>query len=486
MTLKCHPSGPQRQQVWLVVAIVILCTQLQVAVMTRKGTQQAQPKVQWNPIEIDSFLTYLISVKSAMAGTSFKKVTYNEAVKYIESLRTVGPVKTGAHCMNKWGMLKQIYNAIESYRHHKSGCHWDNEHGANIEGPAAEAVWEEYVSRKPNFPMKSFKNCGWPYHSKMEEILPHHSSTRGVAAYNPASSSSNEPPPAASTSSAPYGTDNSMSDVNRDGNPNDSGVGAMYQHQFIPLIPSMAQPEISWGVPPPPNPAFEDYGSSTMAAPPTMSSRASTSALSAPTMSAPYKSLPVMFAPMSAPMSAPPMSAPMSAPAKSAPMSSGSSAGNSPFDHLHFGLTIDEAGIGEEAKAVNNKWQDTPKRCHEHSVHSPAEAQFTDASKKTTVQDTANTAVLMNLQGTINRLSDSLNTSFSASEETHVADSRSRALKSMQSEPELSKEDKVVAINIFMNSPAACDTFNDIEDPELCMAFLHSIIARAKQENPMM
>jgi hypothetical protein len=35
-------------------------------------------------------------------------------------------------------------------------------------------------------------------------------------------------------------------------------------------------------------------------------------------------------------------------------------------------------------------------------------------------------------------------------------------------------------------TPAACDTFNDIEDPELCMAFLHSIIAYTKQENPMM
>lgn len=67
-----------------------------------------------------------------------------------------------------------------------------------------------------------------------------------------------------------------------------------------------------------------------------------------------------------------------------------------------------------------------------------------------------------------------------------MADNRLRALNIMQSELELSKEDKVVAINIFMNSPAACDTFNDIEDPELCMAFLHSIIAHAKQENPMM
>ncbi|KAG2350194.1 hypothetical protein BDR05DRAFT_856808, partial [Suillus weaverae] len=87
-------------------------------------------KAQWNPHEIDSFLTYLISVKSAMTGMGFKEATFNEAAKYIENLRTVGPVKTGVHCKNKWAM--QIYNTIELYQSHKSGCHWDNECGANI------------------------------------------------------------------------------------------------------------------------------------------------------------------------------------------------------------------------------------------------------------------------------------------------------------------------------------------------------------------
>jgi hypothetical protein len=73
--------------------------------MTQKGTQQAQPKAQWNPNEINSFLTYLISVKSVMAGMNFKEVTFNKAAKYIESLRTVGPVKTGVHCKNKWATV---------------------------------------------------------------------------------------------------------------------------------------------------------------------------------------------------------------------------------------------------------------------------------------------------------------------------------------------------------------------------------------------
>lgn len=72
----------RRQHVVLAVAAVILCTQLQVAKMIKKN---AQPKAQWNPNEIDAFLTYLISVKSAMAGTSFKDVTFNEAVQQIAS-----------------------------------------------------------------------------------------------------------------------------------------------------------------------------------------------------------------------------------------------------------------------------------------------------------------------------------------------------------------------------------------------------------------
>ncbi|KAG1721645.1 hypothetical protein EDB19DRAFT_1917172 [Suillus lakei] len=415
MTLKCRPSGPQHQQVWLTVAIVILCTQLQVAVMTRKGTQQAQPKAQWNPIEINSFLTYLISVKSAMAGTSFKKVTYNEAAKSIESLRTVGPVKTGAHCMNKWGMLKQIYNAIESYRHHKSGCHWDNECGANIEGPATEAVWEEYVSRKPNFPMKSFKTAAGHTIPRWKKFCPITALHEVLLPITPPHYHQTNHPQLPVLAAHPM---------------------ALTTHQFIPLIPSMAQPKISWGVPPPPNPAFEDYGSSTMAAPPTMSSCTSTSALSAPTMSAPYKSLPAMFAPMSAPMSAPPMSAPMSAPpmsapmsapAKSAPMSSGSSAGKCSHAEMTHGHSAPPSTTYTSVSQLTRPESEKKPR-----LSTTSGKTCPSASKKTTVQDTANTTVLMNLQGTINRLSDSLNTSFSASEETRVADIRTRAFKGGQ------------------------------------------------------
>ncbi|KAG2370329.1 hypothetical protein BDR07DRAFT_1370871 [Suillus spraguei] len=132
----------QCQQIWLAVTAIIICTQIQVANMTRKGTQQ--PKAQWNFDEINTLLTYLISVKSSMAGVTFKEATFNEATQQIASKRTHGLPKTGAH---------------------RSGCHWDDEHGANINGPAAEAVWEEIISKK------IFIEPDWHYVFKVQYTL---------------------------------------------------------------------------------------------------------------------------------------------------------------------------------------------------------------------------------------------------------------------------------------------------------------------------
>ncbi|KIK40436.1 hypothetical protein CY34DRAFT_39543, partial [Suillus luteus UH-Slu-Lm8-n1] len=126
------------------------------------------PKAQWNLAEIEAFLTYLISVKSTMAGTDFKEITFNVAAQKIASKQTSGPLQTRAQCKNKWGLL--VYNAIEAYCN-KSSCYWDNEHGTNIEGSSAEALWDEYVSKKTNALLKPFKTIGWPYYSMMKQIL---------------------------------------------------------------------------------------------------------------------------------------------------------------------------------------------------------------------------------------------------------------------------------------------------------------------------
>ncbi|KAG1778079.1 hypothetical protein EV702DRAFT_1196498 [Suillus placidus] len=292
-----------------------------------------------------------------MAGTSFKEVTFNESAKHIESMRTNGPLKTGGHCKNKWLSLKQTYNTIETYQNNKSGCHWDNERGANIPGPAAEAVWEDYVSRKPNIPLRQFKTCGWPYYSKMEEILPHHSSARGTAAYNPALSATNKPLPVASSSSAPYNADASMLDANLNGV--DGGIAGYH---------------LGSSPPPPPNPVFADGGSSMMVAPP------------------------------------------MSAPAISAPMSSGSSVGKCSHSEMTHSHSATPSTIFTSVSQLTKPESEKKPRL------SMTSGKIRPSVSKKNVQDTANTTVLMNLQGTINHLSDSLNTSFTGSDEACVAE----------------------------------------------------------------
>jgi hypothetical protein len=45
--------------------------------------------------------------------------------------------------------IKHLYTAIEDYRN-QSGfpSHWDNDHGAGIEGDAAAEVWTTYTQQK--------------------------------------------------------------------------------------------------------------------------------------------------------------------------------------------------------------------------------------------------------------------------------------------------------------------------------------------------
>jgi hypothetical protein len=46
--------------------------------------------------------------------------------------------------------LKNIWLLIQKLKN-TSGMHWDNVHGANIEGDEAEKVWNNYISQKVNF-----------------------------------------------------------------------------------------------------------------------------------------------------------------------------------------------------------------------------------------------------------------------------------------------------------------------------------------------
>jgi hypothetical protein len=96
---------------------------------------------------------------------------------------------------------------IQTYRG-LSGCHWDNESGAGIEGEAAAAVWGSVIGQKVHRLIKNciiffydslllwfiqayrgmrpFHNSGWPYFAKFESILPQ-SVAKGTHVYAPAS-----------------------------------------------------------------------------------------------------------------------------------------------------------------------------------------------------------------------------------------------------------------------------------------------------------
>ncbi|KAG2052384.1 hypothetical protein BDR06DRAFT_887936, partial [Suillus hirtellus] len=103
-------------------------------------------------------------------GTNFKEPTFNEAALKIARFKKSGPVKTASHCKVKWAGVS-TYNAIEKYCN-RSGCHWDSDHGASIQGEAAESLSVSRQQSSTGKSMKSFKNTGWRFHSKMEQILP--------------------------------------------------------------------------------------------------------------------------------------------------------------------------------------------------------------------------------------------------------------------------------------------------------------------------
>ncbi|KAG1734542.1 hypothetical protein EDD22DRAFT_787879, partial [Suillus occidentalis] len=144
--------------------------------MARKD-ENKQPKAQWNEAEVDALLDYLITQKSKIAGTTFKDEVFNEASNIIAGMGTYGSSKTGPQCKTKWASVC-THNAIERYRNNRSGCHWDNVNGANIQGEAAEA---QYVNMFRDLQllltfcfeaMRFFKNTGWRFWPKMLEILP--------------------------------------------------------------------------------------------------------------------------------------------------------------------------------------------------------------------------------------------------------------------------------------------------------------------------
>ncbi|KAG2364077.1 hypothetical protein BDR07DRAFT_1375373 [Suillus spraguei] len=135
-----------------IVAVVTICGHFTTVLMATDTTavNSGEAKAQWNVAETNALLAHLLqNICEAGDGRNFKTSTFTSAAATLLSanLLTASPPKTNRCCRNKWNSLKGIYWEIQNYRNvNVSGAHWDNVHGAGINGEAAWEVFNNYVS----------------------------------------------------------------------------------------------------------------------------------------------------------------------------------------------------------------------------------------------------------------------------------------------------------------------------------------------------
>ncbi|KAJ6549720.1 hypothetical protein B0H19DRAFT_951617 [Mycena capillaripes] len=135
----------------------------------------------WTHGDVVAYLDFLITkVASAGEGGNFKMPVFNAAAKLMNSRRTSGGVKTGKGCQNKYTGLRKTLKVVDHLKNHASGFTYDDENGANI-GIAEQNAWEVYV--KVHRDAKPFRNKGWPYLAKMEQLVP--SQAKGAHVFRP-------------------------------------------------------------------------------------------------------------------------------------------------------------------------------------------------------------------------------------------------------------------------------------------------------------
>jgi len=106
------------------------------------------------------------------------------------------------------------------------------------------------------------------------------------------------------------------------------------------------------------------------------------------------------------------------------------------------------------------------------------------STSKKAEKEVATTAAWMNLQGSINRLSDGLTMAMTTTDESRVAEESSQALEEMQNEENLSADDKIVLLNAFLQNARICTVYLKTK-PELKLSFLRSIIQQMKASAPL-
>jgi hypothetical protein len=95
----------RRKHTFAAVATFIICIQLQLIQMAQNddvSQKETKENASWNDNEVNTFLDYLITQQSKIAGTTFKDPTFADAAKKIVDLRTSGAVKAMVHCKSKF------------------------------------------------------------------------------------------------------------------------------------------------------------------------------------------------------------------------------------------------------------------------------------------------------------------------------------------------------------------------------------------------
>jgi hypothetical protein len=150
-----------RNRVWTsAAAIVNICSHY--ATLLMATLPNTTPRASWTEVEVDALVNYMFDHRAeAGDGGNFKVSTYTAAAAHIAQFTTPPQMKSVKSLQGKWQsvrcchleidsinrrvlQLKGLHSKIETYAG-KSGVHWDNERGANIEGPAAMQVWNDYV-----------------------------------------------------------------------------------------------------------------------------------------------------------------------------------------------------------------------------------------------------------------------------------------------------------------------------------------------------
>ncbi|KAG2342483.1 hypothetical protein BDR05DRAFT_1025897 [Suillus weaverae] len=196
--IDCHR---QQRLCTSVIALTTLCASFTTVLMAQpEVTSQTDntAKAHWQDTEVDILLRHLFQNWAAGGdGGSFTMPTFNSAATSINAEASIQTI--GPPKTGK--MVKTKWTLLKKIYNqieiycNVSGFHWDNVRGAGIKGTAAASVWDTYIDPKSRAAMHPFRNKGWAPYNDMQAILGDNSGACGRHTLHPATA----PPPSINT-----------------------------------------------------------------------------------------------------------------------------------------------------------------------------------------------------------------------------------------------------------------------------------------------